>query len=470
MTPLALAALTLAIVTQNQVALRASPKDTAPEQAVLWQGEVLEVRAERGDYLSVYDHRLERAGFIRSNQLHAMSLQPQDAPALLAVMQFLRDTPGSEALGISYAAAYLKAAPAEQITAEPFDAIGVMAERLAQRASVHQSKSAAPLIAAHLEVATQLGVRFKSYEQNGSVQVCYDGDMFRQVLAMPSADPAQRARAALGLTRHECVNPELGPTARYEFDQWRAGILQGIDAANLSMTLKNRLHMRQAGVLAAVAYWQTRRGDKALGAAVQSLNELGAISKSELSELDQNEYADAAIRVGASRLAAEPAVQRAGRLAIQLKPGEPGQTCVALIDTQRGAEQLTQRCTFGVVWLSSARSNNAGSALALSVQPLVAWRELWVFRRSGTQWRVDVLPPGSDGPNLGYVEFAGWPPQTTHMLIVRELGSTSGFHRRFESITLDSLQIEHQAGSPALIPGFGRWQDAAWRSTTVALR
>jgi hypothetical protein len=236
-TPLALAALTLAIVTQNQVALRVSPKDTAPQQAVLWQGEVLEVRGERDEYLSVYDHRLERAGFIRSNQLRPTSLQPEDAPALLAVMQFLRDAPGSEALGISYAAAYLKAAPATQITAEPFDAIGVMAERLAQRASVHQSKTNASLIAAHLEVATQLGVRFRSYEQNGSVQVCYDGDMFRQVLAMPSADAAQQARAALGLTRHECVNPDLGPTERYAFDQWRAGILRGVNTATLSVNL-----------------------------------------------------------------------------------------------------------------------------------------------------------------------------------------------------------------------------------------
>ncbi len=470
MTPLALAALTLAIVTQNQVALRVSPKDTAPQQAVLWQGEVLEVRGERGEYLSVYDHRLERAGFIRSNQLRPTSLQPEDAPALLAVMQFLRDAPGSEALGISYAAAYLKAAPATQITAEPFDAIGVMAERLAQRASVHQSKTNAPLIAAHLEVATQLGVRFRSYEQNGSVQVCYDGDMFRQVLAMPSADAAQQARAALGLTRHECVNPDLGPTERYALDQWRAGILRGVNTATLSVNLKNRLHMRQAGVLAAVAYWQTRHGDKALAAADQSLNELGAISKTALNELDQNEYADAAIRVGASRLAAEPAVQRAGRLAIELMPGEPGQTCVALIDTQRGAEQLAQRCTFGVVWLSSARSNDAGSALALSVQPLDTWRELWVFRRSGSRWSVDVLPPGNEGPTLGYIEFAGWPSQTTQMLVVRELRSAGGFHRRFESIALDSLQTEHQAGTPALVPGFGRWQDPAWRSATHAVR
>jgi hypothetical protein len=310
MTPLALAALGLAIVTQNQSALRASPRETAPQQAVLWQGEVLEVRGERGEYLSVYDHRLERAGFIRAAQVRATSLQPEEAPQLLAVVRFLRDTPGAEALGISYAAAYLKAVPAAQMSAEPFDALGSMAERMALRASIHQSKANSTIIAAHLELVAQFGIKFNSYEHNGTVQICYDGDMYRRVLAMSSAEPAQQARAALGLTRHDCVDPNLGPTARYQWDQWRADILQGVRTASLSATSKNRLHMRRAGVLAALAFWQTRRGENALAAANQSLEELGAVKKSDLEEVDQNDYAEAAVRVGASRLAAEPAGAR----------------------------------------------------------------------------------------------------------------------------------------------------------------
>ena len=57
------------------------------------------------------------------------------APELLAVLRFLRESPGSEALGISYGAAYLKAVPPRALTAEPFDAIAQMAERLADQAS-----------------------------------------------------------------------------------------------------------------------------------------------------------------------------------------------------------------------------------------------------------------------------------------------------------------------------------------------
>jgi hypothetical protein len=192
-----LAALVLAVVTQNQVALRAAPREGATQQALLWKGDVLELRGERGDYLMVYDHRRERAGYVRATQVRETSLAPEEAPALLAVVRFLRDTPGEESLGITYAAAYLKAAPANALDAEPFDAIATMAERIAQRASSAQSKSGEAATAAQLEVIAQQGIVMKSLEREGGMQICYDGDMFRRVLAMPSADVAQRARATL---------------------------------------------------------------------------------------------------------------------------------------------------------------------------------------------------------------------------------------------------------------------------------
>ena len=139
----ALAATMLGIVIQNQVPLRAAPRDSAAQQSLLWQGELLELRGEKGDYLYVYDHRLERGGYVRASQVRAAPLSPESAPDLLSVMRFLRDTPGSEALGISYAAAYLRAVPRADLTAEPLDALGVMADRLAQRASRQQTKAAA---------------------------------------------------------------------------------------------------------------------------------------------------------------------------------------------------------------------------------------------------------------------------------------------------------------------------------------
>jgi hypothetical protein len=204
------ALLTLAIVTQDQATLRAAPRDSAAQQAALWQGDALEIRGQRMDYLQVYDHRRERAGFIHVSQVRTVSLQPEDAPQLLSVVRFLRESPGAEALGIAYTAAYLKAAPAEAIGAEAFDALGTMAERLARRASMKHGKATSDVISAHMEVASFYGVSFKGYEQGGSMQLCYNGEAFRRVLALPS-DAEQRARAALAVTRPDCMSPDLHP-------------------------------------------------------------------------------------------------------------------------------------------------------------------------------------------------------------------------------------------------------------------
>ena len=77
----------LAIVLQDQSALRSAARDSAKPHAVLWQGEVLEVRGERLDYLQVYEHRRERAGFVRASQARRLSLTPEEAPELLAVVR-----------------------------------------------------------------------------------------------------------------------------------------------------------------------------------------------------------------------------------------------------------------------------------------------------------------------------------------------------------------------------------------------
>ena len=69
-----------AIVVQDQSSLRAAPRDSAQQQTVLWQGEVLEVRGERMDYLQVWDHKRERGGFIRASEVRRVLLTEADAP------------------------------------------------------------------------------------------------------------------------------------------------------------------------------------------------------------------------------------------------------------------------------------------------------------------------------------------------------------------------------------------------------
>ncbi len=468
--------LTLAIVTQDQASLRAAPRDSAVQQAALWQGDTLEIRGQRMDYVQVYDHRRERAGYIHTSQVRMLSVKPADAPELLSVVRFLKNSAGSEAVGIGYTAAYLKAAPAEAIGAEAFDALGTMAERLARRASMKHAKAPSDTISAHMEVATFYGVTFKGYEREGAMQLCYNGEAFRRVLALPS-DAAQRAHAALAITRHDCMAADMHPKDRLAHDQWRAEVLDKVQAsqfAQLSEVDKNRLRLRRAGVQASLAFQQARRAELPTAAAQRALSELAAVNKAELTDNDLQEYSDTAIRVGASRWAAETARPVPAKLTVLTEPGQAGETCVSLFENTEGGnpgkEAVAKRCTYGIVWAASANAHPNGQALALAVQPLDTWRELWVFRKTAGQWAIEVLPPASSNPELGYVEFAGWVQGAPQMLLARETRIAGRSKRSFEVLRMDTLTAEKQASEPSLLLAFGKWQDAGWKRQTVSLR
>jgi hypothetical protein len=304
---LALAA-TLAIVVQDHAALRAAPRSSATELTQLWQGDVLEVRGEHAGYLKVYDYRRERGGYLRGDAARSVDLSETAAPGLLAVLRFLRESPGSEALGISYGAAYLKAVPSRAITAEPLGAIAQMAERLADQASGRTDHVAD--FAPHLEVVEQFGVRMRSFERNGRIQVCYDGEFFHRVLTLPGTQPEERARAVLGLTRPDCIDPDLGPVPRASIDTERSQLLEQVKNGELNAMTQSRLHARRAGVWASLAYEQGRRREPAGAAAERALAELLAVHPDDLGDDRRLEYLDAVLRVSAIRWAgALPAPQ-----------------------------------------------------------------------------------------------------------------------------------------------------------------
>lgn len=473
----------LAIVVQDQVALRGAARDAAPVQAVLTQGDTLEIRGQRMDYLQVYDYRRERAGFVRQSQVRTTRVGLQDAPELLAVLRFVRDTPGSEALGVAYAAAYLQAAPAGSNTAEAQDALGQMADRLARRATSRQGNStgATPSasdvrLAAQLEAVAAYGIQMTSTERDGSMQICYDGDAFARVLSQPAASMEQRARAALALSRSECQDPKLSPVLQTRQDELRARLLEPIDTAMLSPVLANRIYLRRAAVQSALAFTATRRQNvpQAMAAAQRAVDALAALNRAELADEDFAAESEAAIRVSASRWASVPAADptaMGSRPRIVTQPGEPGQTCVLLVDSQHpAAHPLHQRCTFGVAWTASASTSPNGKSVALAVQPLAGWRELWLYRLTAEGWTLDTIPPGSNTPGLGTVEFAGWVPGGERLLALREAIVDGRAKRSFEVWRLDTLAVEKQASSPNLLVLFGKWQDPVWKQMTVAQR
>src|SRR6185369_513463 len=269
-------ALVAAIVTQDATPLRAAAKQTAAQQTMVYAGDLLELRGERQGWLQVYDYRHERPGYVRPWQVRAFPVDEKSAVELAAVIDFVRDQPGAESLGIGLVALYLRAAPAAAVGAEVFDALGGMAQRLARRGT-----------AGPIEVAESYGVHFKSFvdpgSRDGKARLCYDGEAFRRVLAL-SASPAAKARAALGLTEPGCVDPSLGASERETLAAWQADVLDKVDAAALPPWLGNRVRLRVASVRAAVTYAHARKGDWKAARADEEAAEhaLALVDKSEL--------------------------------------------------------------------------------------------------------------------------------------------------------------------------------------------
>ena len=455
-------ALVAAIVTQDATPLRAAAKQTSAQQTLLYGGDWLELRGERQGWLQVYDHRHERPGYVRPSQVRTFAVDEKAAVELAAVIDFVRDQPGAESLGIGLVALYLRAAPPAAVGGEVFDALGGMAQRLARRGA-----------AGPIEVAESYGVHFNSFvipdSRDGKARLCYDGEAYRRVLALPASATA-RAHAALALTEPACIDPALGASERETLAAWQADVLGKIDASTLPAWLANRVHVRAASVDAQVTYAHARKRDwKAAAASVEAAERaLALVDKSELADDDTLAYDEAALRVAAVRWAAEP-LPPASR-AIEVAAGKPGETCVRFAKLEH--------CTYAVVWPSSLRVSPRGDALVLAQSPLPSWTELVVLRRGHGP---ETLAPAAVDPELGYVELAGFSPDGTRLCVAREarmsgpLGQPGTLApwiaRSFQILRADAgFTVEKQAAHLDNFVSFRRWQSADWRRATLALR
>lgn len=452
-----------ALVLQDQAALRAAARDAAPSQAALWRGEAVEIRGERLDYYQVYDYRRERGGFVRKGQVLPLDGPAAEPAALLAALRLVRLQPGAESLGLGLAAAYVQQASAEQMAGpggiEALDALGTLAERLADRASRSNAArldtpqtSTDTQLAAQLDVAARYGLKFQSFEREaGSLQLCYEGEVFRRVLALPASTPEQQVRAALALTRSDCQNPAATPAQKLQRDLWRADILERVQAPGLAPIWRNRLAMRQASVWSSLAYAQARQPDATAATASQ------AASARALQ----------ALPAGTAAMS-----WRRGNDELQLRvvPGADGDQCLVL-QSAKAKEALLRHCSYGLIQTASFSVNREGHAAALAVQPTESWRELWVLRATPQGWRLDVLPPAAANPGLGYAEFAGWVPGGQQLLMVRESRAEGRYSARsFEVVDLQTLAVQRRSGEAQQLGPFQRWADAGWKTASLSLR
>jgi hypothetical protein len=322
-------------------------------------------------------------------------------------------------------------------------------------------------LAAHLAVAAEYGVAFQSFERADRTRVCSDGEAFRRLLAM-GGTPEQRARAALAVTQPECAAEQLPQTEWLALLEWRRDLLARVEPAAAPAHLANRLRMRRAAVESELAYlYGLRDADKkAQAAAEEAVRQLALVERQEFGDGDEALYAEATLRVAASHWAAVPGgptgplVARAGK--------QPGETCLVLDGGK--PEQSLERCTFAVPHLSSVRTAPDGKTVAIAVQTLAGWLELWVFRKESKGWTSEPLLPAATSPELGYVEFAGWAPDGERLLVVREAKVEGKLSREFQIVSARTLEVEKRGGNFEGFGTFRRWHSAEWKGRTLALR
>ena len=452
---------TIAIVVEDQTVLRAAPEEEAPRAAVTAKGDWLEVRGKARQFLSVYDHRRERAGYVAPERVRTFAVDEASAARIGPVIDFLRDARGEESLGIGLVALFLRVASNDAVGPEVFDALGTFAERLARRAS---EPGASAQLAAHLEVAEAYGLHFRRLEGGAT---CYDGEAFRRVLALGGA-PQARARAASALSDPRCAPKDAAVAEARAWHRWAAEVLDQVDVGRLEVLARNRIHLARAQRWARVTHDAARGGDGpgAARAFERALDALARVDRTELFGADRGAYEEAAIAVAAERWARDVAPRLAG--GAEVGGGErPGETCLRLPSPSGAPERA--HCTFAHVWPGSLEEAPGGGRWVVAVEPIPGWVELRILTRSAEGWRVDALVPAATEPHLGYVELAGFGPEGS-LLVVREAKIGDAVKREFQVIRADTLEVLASGRRAKNVRGFEARATAAWRAGTLASR
>lgn len=461
------------LVLQDQAALRAAPKEAAPLLTLLWRGEALELRGQRGDWLQVWDPQRQRGGFVRGSAVMGLSEGEAGVPELAAQLRLVRQQPGAEALGLGLAAALVERASPAWLAgpggAELLEGMVTLQDRLAARANnpgLASSQQAAA--SAHADVAARYGHPLRSLARaDGSHWLCPAEEPARLLRGHPAASSAQQVLAALQLTRPDCIAADTPAIELPALHTRRAQWLDGIALQALTPQQRNRLLLRRAGVQASVAFAR-RASDEARGAAAEALTAWTQLIPAELTEDDAPALREAAIRIAPMRWLARPGAHTLpslGGMSLSLQAGGSGESCLVGLDRDGKTERL-RRCSHGLIHTASARLSPGGRAMLVAVQPLDGWTELWRVAADGS---VQVLPPSAEVPGLGVAELAGF--QGGQVLVAREAEAGGKVLRRFEVYGADiDTAPQRWSGEAGLLGAFQRGADAAWRAGSPLAR
>ena len=463
------------LVVVDNAALRAAPRDAAPLLVTLWRGEALQLRGARGDWWQVWDVHRERGGFVRASQVMALPPGERAVADLAAQLRLVRQQPGAEALGIGLAAAIVERAGAPWLAsaagADMLDSLVMLQNRLADR--VQGASTQQQVAAAHADVAQRYGFPLAVVARvDASHRLCPNPQAALLLRAHPAAQAPQLARAALSLTRGDCLGADLLPSQRQTALQQHADWLDRIDIAALAPVERNRLLLRRASVWASLAFARRDGEGQAGGGRTAAANAFAAwtqVIPAELTDDDATALREAAIRLSPQRWALQPAAdtRRVGRLTLRAERGGPGETC--LVWAADAAAGTARRCSHGQIHLASARPAPDGMTVVLSVQVLDGWTELWRLDAAG---QAQVLPPAAEAPGLGAVEWAGWSqgPAGLQVLVARESEAGGRIQRRFEVYGDRWDQPLRWAGEPGILAAFQRGADPGWRSMSTIAR
>ena len=448
------------------------------------------MRGERLDYLQVWDHRRERGGFVEASQVRRTALgrrrgaRAAGGAALRARGAGRRGARHRRRRGLSAGGAGRDAARRGRRRgvrrARHAWPIGWRSASSAGAAPGDAGPSRGGARGAPRSRDAATASTFASFERDGAMRICYDGEAFRRVLALPAEPQQQRARRA----RPDAARVHRpGAAGRERAAARRAGAPTCSTAstpAELPATLAQpgRDAPRRRLERARLPARAPRRAAAAAGGGAARAGRAGRRRRAASSPTTTRPATTTPRSASAPR-AGRRRRRRRGAGAAQAcasspSPGEPGETCVLLVDAKRERRRAARAALH--LRRSSGRGRRRSTAKAMRSRSRCSrWRpgassgcsaaraarlgdrRCCRRRRVRPAWATPSSPAGCRAAGRCWSRA--------------RRAAKAGPKRSFEVVR------PRRRSAPSARPAtrrcsapFQRWQDPAWKRETVSMR